>query len=66
MKWQYCLVYIEDTIIFSKSPDEHLEHLDNVISLLDEAGLSLKLKKCFFMKESIEYLGHIVLSLIHI
>ena len=63
VKGQYCLVYIDDTIIFSKSPEEHLVHLDDVISLLDEAGLSLKLNKCFFTKESIESVSYTHLTL---
>jgi Reverse transcriptase (RNA-dependent DNA polymerase) len=43
-----CLVYLDDIIIFSKTKEEHLEHLDAVLHRLYRAGLSLNLKKCYF------------------
>ena len=52
-----CLVYIEDIIIFSKNHEEHLEHLENVLNLLQGDGIKLKLKKCFFFRDEVEYLG---------
>ena len=52
-----CLVYIDDIIIFSKNREEHLEHLETVLQLLQGAGIKLKLKKCFFFRDEVEYLG---------
>ena len=60
VKWKTCLVYIDDVIIFSKNEEEHVDHLEQVLSLLGEAGVKLKLKKCFFFKQEVEYLGHII------
>ena len=57
VRWRICLVYIDDVIVFSQNREEHLEHLDTVLSLLKEAGIKLKLKKCFFFKDEVEYLG---------
>ena len=57
-RWRFCLVYLDDVIVFSKDYEEHLDHLDHVLGLLKEAGIKLKLKKCFFFKEEVEYLGH--------
>ena len=37
-----------------------MQNLDFVLSKLSAAGLSLKMSKCFFLKPSVEYLGHIV------
>ena len=52
-----CLVYIDDIIIFSKDYEEHHEHLGHILSLLQEAGIKLKLKKYFFLRDEVEYLG---------
>ena len=54
------LVYLDDIIVFSKSIDDHIKHLATVFKLLAENGLKLKLKKCEFCKDKIDYLGHIV------
>ena len=55
-----CLVYLDDVIVFSRNQDEHLEHLDTVLTLLEDAGIKLKMKKCFFIKKEVEYLGHCI------
>ena len=60
VKWKYALVYLDDVIIYSKSIDEHFEHLDYVLSILRNAGATLKLSKCHFFQSSVDYLGHVV------
>jgi hypothetical protein len=45
LTWKICLVYLDDIIIFSKNFEEHLEHLEEVLTRIYRAGLSLKLKK---------------------
>ena len=57
---QYCIIYLDDIIIFSKTPSEHLDRLKAVFAKIVEAGLRLKPKKCEFFKTCVEYLGHIV------
>ena len=59
-KWKTCLVYIDDIIIFSKTVDEHITHVDEVLSALRSSGVTLKIKKCRFFSDSVEYLGHII------
>lgn len=56
----WCIIYLDDIIIFSKTPEEHLERLRGVFEKLAEAGLKLKTKKCEFFKQRIAYLSHIV------
>ena len=56
----FALVYLDDIIIYSTSIDEHFEHIKAIFLLLYEAGLKLKLKKCQFLKASVNYLGHII------
>jgi len=51
VKWQICLVYLDDVIIFSRSPEEHLKHLDEVLTRLGKAGVTLKAAKCHFFQE---------------
>ena len=53
-------VYIDDVLGFSQSLENRTEHLKLVIVRLQEAGLKLKLSKCHFFWEKVEYLGHVV------
>ena len=59
---KYCIIYLDDIIIFSKTPEEHISRLRKVFQKLDEAGLHLKPSKCEFFKDRLEYLGHILSS----
>ena len=58
MNW--CIVYLDDIIIFSDTKEEHLKRLEAVFQKLAAAGLKLKSSKCHFFKEEINYLGHVV------
>jgi len=49
LKWQICLVYLDDVIGFSRSPEEHLQHLEEIVTLLGKAGVTLKSSKCHFL-----------------
>jgi Reverse transcriptase (RNA-dependent DNA polymerase) len=60
VKWKFCLVYLDDIIVFSPSLEQHLKDLDVVLTLLEQAGASLQLKKCHLFKERVKYPGHIV------
>ena len=58
MTW--CVVYLDDIIVFSDNPKDHIVRLEAVFQKLASAGLKLKPSKCFFFKEEIDYLGHLV------
>ena len=58
----FAIAYLDDIIIFSKTEEEHLRHLEIIFQRLREAGLNLKWSKCSFMKLHIEYLGHLILE----
>ena len=58
MNW--CIVYLDYTIIFSQDASSHIERLEAVFQKLAKAGLNLKPSKCEFFKKRIKYLGHIV------
>ena len=58
MNW--CIVYLDDVIVFNKTPEEHLERLEAVFQKLSAAGLKLKPSKCTFFQTEIAYLGHLI------
>jgi len=58
--YEFAVVYIDDIMIYSKTYEEHLEHIEKVLSKLREVNLMLKLKKCKWCEQNIEFLGHIV------
>ena len=58
VRWQFALVYLDDVIVYSRTVDEHEEHVRAVLRLLQSAGVTLKLKKCEFFSTSVRYLGH--------
>lgn len=60
VRYEFALVYLDDIIIFSKTFDEHMAHLSHVLGLLKDANISLKLKKCAFAKQEVQYLGHMI------
>lgn len=62
LKWQICLVYLDDIIIFSHSFQQHLHDLRLVFSRLRQAHLSINLKKCHFASKEISYLGYRITS----
>ena len=53
----FVLVYLDDVLIFTNSLEEHL---DKVLTLLNDNSIRLRLSKCFFAKNELEYLEHIV------
>ena len=60
LNWICCLVYLDDVIVFSRTFEEHLHRLDEVLTLFTRADIMLKPSKCRFAVSNVEYLGHIV------
>ena len=56
----FAMAYLDDIIIYSSTPEEHLEHIRTVFKKLCDAKLSMKLSKCHFFTKEIQYLGHIL------
>ena len=62
LKWNECLVYLDDIVIVGRTFNEHLRHVANVLSHLRQAELKLKPEKCYFLQQEAVryvYLGHI-------
>ena len=58
--FSFAIAYLDDIIIFSKTPEEHLSHIRKVFKKLRSAKLSMKMSKCNFFSKEIQYLGHIL------
>eukprot|EP00731_Ephydatia_muelleri_P012299 Em0006g1193a len=54
------ICYIDDILVTGKDDAQHLQALEQVLSRLQEAGLTIQKNKCVFMAKSVEYLGHVV------
>ena len=57
--FNYAIAYLDDIIIFSKTPQGHLSHIRKVFKKLKSANPSMKKSKCNFFSKEIQYLGHI-------
>jgi hypothetical protein len=57
---KFILMFMDDTLVFSKTLDEHVEHLKLVFQVLQEHKLFIKFSKCTFVQHQISYLGHII------
>jgi hypothetical protein len=57
---KFVLVYFDDILIYSKSWEDHVRHVDKVLQLLKEKQLYAKPSKFFFGVKEVEYLVHIV------
>ena len=58
--WKTVMVYLTDIVILTKTWEEHLAVLNNVLQRLRAAGLKASLGKCAFGQEELLYLGHLV------
>ena len=57
---KFVIVFIDDTLVYSQSKEDPVEHLRMVLKILKQNQLYTKLKKCEFWLDKIAFLGHIV------
>ena len=55
--------YLDDVLIFSPDPETHLKHVEMFFRSLRKANLKLKASKCSYLKQHIQYLGHLILGM---
>ena len=56
----FAMGYLDDIIIFSRNELEHLKHLEEIFTRLEQFGLKMKREKCDFFKKHIQYLRHLI------
>ena len=54
----FAMVYLDDVIVYSETPEDHLTQFQAIFDHFAHHGLKLKPSKCHFFKEEITYLGH--------
>ncbi|WVZ25177.1 hypothetical protein V8G54_003721 [Vigna mungo] len=57
---KFVVVFIDDILVYSKTQEEHEEHLRTVLGVLRERKLYVKLSKCDFWMEEVHFLGHVI------
>jgi hypothetical protein len=60
LTWVCCLVYMDDIIVYSRSFEEHLQHLQAVFDRLRQGRMFLKPSKCAFLRRELPFLGHLL------
>src|SRR5438034_9387161 len=56
----FCIVYLDNILVFSKSKKKYYQHLQLIIKCLQHAELYVNLKKCEFFKSEVKYLDFLV------
>jgi hypothetical protein len=57
---KFCTVYLDDILIYSKDPLEHIAHVQAVLRQLYKAGLQADIKKSEFSVTKTKYLGYVL------
>jgi hypothetical protein len=57
---EICLVYLDNIILCSSTPEEHLRRMSLVLDRLHAAGLKLEPEKCALFRKSVSFLGHVI------
>ena len=57
---KFVIVFLDDTLVYSSSLEEHAEHLRTVLQILRERQLYAKFSKCQFWLDKVAFLGHVI------
>lgn len=59
-RWKTCLVYLDHIILYSDDIECHLKDVKEIVQCLHKAGISLRLKKCNWFSNEVNYLGQMI------
>ena len=57
---KFIVVYLDDILIYSRTKEEHLQHVRTILSTLRKHKLYAKLKKYELAQQQVEYTGHFI------
>jgi hypothetical protein len=57
---KFCIVYLDDVLIYSDNFDQHLQHVNQVLAILNKHRFQLNPPKCEVFRTNINYLGHTI------
>src|SRR4028118_1305308 len=60
LTWHFCLVYVDDMLVYLETFDEHLEHIQQVLDRLKVHNIRPHPGKCHFCQKETNYLGHVI------
>lgn len=60
VEWQFALEWLEDIVVFSKIPEEHLSHFRTVLTILHDTRVTIKLHKWKIFTENTYYLENVI------
>lgn len=58
--WKFVLVFFDEILVYSRTVEDHVEHLKSVLGILQDYRMFAKCSKCRFAVAEIEYLGHLI------
>lgn len=59
-KLQFVAVYLGDSVVSFRFAANHIDHVKHVVTILRDAGVTVKLKKCNFFINTADHLGHVI------
>ena len=60
LHWTVALTYIDDVLLFTATEREHVRALDELLTRLDAANLTLSAAKTKIAAKSVQFLGHVI------
>ena len=57
---KYVLVFFDNILIYSRTIEEHVQHLATVLDILKNQQLYVNRPKCYIAQRRLEYLGHVI------
>lgn len=57
---EFTSIYVDDLLVFSDNVENHLRHLNKVFEKFTAEGITIKLRKCQFVREKVTFLGHMI------